>query len=96
MKEAKEATEKAETFKAEADVKTAQDVIKKLDEKDKGSLILRVERVRQNWDVVNQVNKAVGNAEKVQNDANVKTAQTTINKLTDEMVKPKRQHSKNA
>ena len=90
IKEAKKATEKAETFKAEADVKTAQDAIKKLDEKDKTALIARVEKVRQNWDLVNKVDKDVTNAEKVQNDANVKTAQSSIDKIKDEMAKSKK------
>lgn len=90
IKEAKKATEKAETFKAEADVKTAQDAIKKLDEKDKTDLIARVEKVRQNWDLVNKADKAVTNAEKVQNDANVKTAQTAIDKIKDNMAKSKK------
>ncbi|NHI75007.1 serine protease [Lactococcus petauri] len=90
IKEAKKATEKAETFKAEADVKTAQDAIKKLDEKDKTDLIARVEKVRQNWDLVNKADKAVTNAEKVQNDANVKTAQSSIDKIKDEMAKSKK------
>lgn len=90
IKEAKKATEKAETFKAEADVKTAQDAIKKLDEKDKTDLIARVEKIRQNWDLVNKADKAVTNAEKVQNDANVKTAQSSIDKIKDEMAKSKK------
>lgn len=90
IKEAKKATENAETFKAEVDVKTAQDAIKKLDEKDKTDLIARVEKVRQNWDLVNKADKAVANAEKVQNDANVKTAQTAIDKIKSEMAKSKK------
>lgn len=90
IKEAKKATEKAETFKAEADVKTAQEAIKKLDEKDKTSLISRVETVRQNWDFVNKADKAVTNAEKVQNDTNVKTAQSAIDKIKAEMAKSKK------
>lgn len=90
IKEAKKATEKAETFKAEADVKIAQDAIKKLDEKDKTDLIARVEKVSQNWDLVNKAGKAVTNAEKVQNDANVKTAQTAIDKIKDNMAKSKK------
>ncbi|MFK4944565.1 serine protease [Lactococcus garvieae] len=90
IKEAKKATEKAETFKVEEDVKTAQDAIKKLDEKDKTDLIARVEKVRQNWDLVNKADKAVTNAEKVQNDANVKTAQSSIDKIKDEMAKSKK------
>lgn len=90
IKEAKKATEKAETFKAEADVKTAQDTIKKLDEKDKTDLIARVEKVRQNWDLVNKADKAVAIAEKVQNDANVKTAQTSIDKIKDNMANSKK------
>lgn len=90
IKEAKKATEKAETFKAEADVKSAQDAIKKLDEKDKTALISRVEIVRQNWDLVNKADKAVANAEKLQNDANVKTAQASIDKIKAEMAKSKK------
>lgn len=90
IKAAKDATEKAEIFKAEADVKSAQDAIKKLDEKDKTDLISRVEKVRQNWDLVNKADKAVVNAEKVQNDANVKTGQTAIDKIKDNMAKSKK------
>ena len=90
IKEAKKATDKAETFKAEADVKSAQDAIKKLDEKDKTDLIARVEKVRQNWDLVNKADKAIVNAEKVQNDANVKTAQSAIDKIKAEIAKSKK------
>lgn len=90
LKEAKKATEKAEAFKGEADVKTAQDAINKLDEKDKTALIVRVEKVRQNWDLVNKADKAVANAEKIQNDTNVKTAQTAIDKIKDNMAKSKK------
>ncbi|WP_341485211.1 serine protease (plasmid) [Lactococcus garvieae] len=90
IKAAKDATEKAETFKAEVDVKSAQDAIKKLDEKDKTALISRVEKVRQNWDLVNKADKAVVNAEKVQNDANVKTAQSAIDKIKDNLAKSKK------
>ncbi|USI66999.1 serine protease (plasmid) [Lactococcus petauri] len=90
IKEAKKATEKAETFKAEADVKSAQDAIKKLDEKEKTALIARVEKVRQNWDLVNKADKVVVNAEKVQNDANVKTAQSAIDRIKDDMAKSKK------
>ena len=77
-------------IKEAKDVKTAQDAIKKLDEKDKTDLIARVEKVRQNWDLVNKADKAVTNAEKVQNDANVKTAQSSIDKIKDEMAKSKK------
>lgn len=90
IKDAKKETEKAETFKAEGDVKSAQDAIKKLEEKDKTPLIARVEKVRQNWDLVNKADKAVANAEKVQNDANVKTAQAAIDKIKDNMAKSKK------
>ncbi|MGY3713462.1 serine protease [Lactococcus petauri] len=90
IKAAKDATEKAETFKAEADVKSAQDAIKKLDEKDKTAFVARVEKVRQNWDLVNKADKAVANAEKVQKDANVKTAQTAIDKIKDNIAKSKK------
>jgi hypothetical protein len=90
IKDAKKATEKAETFKAEGDVKSAQDAIKKLEEKDKTPLIARVEKVRQNWDLVNKADKAVANAEKVQNDATVKTAQTAIDTLKADMTKAKK------
>lgn len=90
IKAATEATQKAETFKAEADVKSAQDTIKKLDEKDKTALISRVEKVRQNWDLVNKADKAVANAEKTSNDATVKTAQTAIDTLKEDMTKAKK------
>ncbi|WP_285004765.1 serine protease [Lactococcus garvieae] len=90
VKAAQEATKKAETFKAEADVKSAQDAIKKLEEKDKGDLIARVEKVRQNWDLVNKAEKNVVNAEKAKSDATVKTAQAAINQLKAEMTKAKK------
>lgn len=90
IKAATEATQKAETFKAEVDVKSAQDTIKKLDEKDKAAFISRVEKVRQNWDLVNKADKAVANAEKTSNDATVKTAQTAIDTLKEDMTKAKK------
>ncbi len=90
LKTAQEATEKAESFKAEADVKTAQDAIKKLEEKDKDALIVRVEKVRQNWELVNKADKNVASAEKAKSDATVKTAQTTIDQLKAEMTKAKK------
>ncbi|MGY3713830.1 hypothetical protein [Lactococcus petauri] len=90
IKDAKKETEKAETFKAEGDVKSAQDAIKKLEEKDKTPLIARVEKVRQNWDLVNKADKAVANAEKTSNDATVKTAQTAIDTLKADMTKAKK------
>jgi len=90
IKVATKATEKAETFKAEADVTAAQDAIKKLDEKDKTALIARVEKVLQNWDLFKTANKAVLKAEKAQTDATVKTAQTAIDKLKVDMTKSKK------
>lgn len=90
VKAAQEATKKAETFKAEADVKSAQDAIKKLEEKDKDALSARVEKVRQNWDLVNKAEKNVVNAEKAKTDATVKTAQTAIDQLKEEMTKAKK------
>ena len=90
VKAAQEATKKAETFKAEADVKSAQDAFKKLEEKDKTALNARVEKVRQNWDLVNKAEKNVVNAEKAKTDATVKTAQTAINQLKAEMTKAKK------
>ncbi len=90
VKAAQEATKKAESFKSEADVKSAQDAIKKLEEKDKDALIVRVEKVRQSWDLVNKADKNVVNAEKAKTDATVKTAQTAINQLKEEMTKAKK------
>ena len=90
VKAAQEATKKAETFKVEADVKSAQDAIKKLEEKDKTALNARVEKVRQNWDLVNKAEKNVVNAEKAKTDATVKTAQAAINQLKEEMTKAKK------
>ncbi|MGL5342293.1 MAG: serine protease [Lactococcus garvieae] len=87
---AKTAVEKAETFKAEADVKTAQDVVNKLDEQDKADLLSRVDKVKQNWTLVNSANKAVLEAEKAKSDATVKTGQTAIDKLKAEMTKGKK------
>ena len=90
VKAAQEATKKAETFKAEADVKAAQGAIQKLEEKDKTALNARVEKVRQNWDLVNKAEKNVVNAEKAKTDATVKTAQTAIDQLKEEMTKAKK------
>lgn len=90
IKAAQEATKKAETFKTEKDVKTAQDAVKKLEEKDKKELTTRVEKVRQNWDLVNKAEKAVVSAEKAKTDATVKTAQTAINQLKADMTKVKK------
>ncbi|MFK4926723.1 serine protease [Lactococcus garvieae] len=90
INEAKNATEKAETFQNEADVKTAQEAIKKLEEKDKAGLIARVETVEKNWDFVNNANKSVLSAEKAITDATVKTAQADIDKLKMEMTKSKK------
>ena len=90
VKAAQEATKKAETFKAEADVKSAQDAIQKLEEKDKDALIVRVEKVRQSWDLVNKADKNVVDAEKAKTDATVKTAQMAINQLKEEMTKAKK------
>lgn len=90
LKTAQEATQKAESFKAEADVKAAQGAIQKLEEKDKTALNARVEKVRQNWDLVNKAEKNVVNAEKSKTDATVKTAQTAINQLKAEMTKAKK------
>lgn len=87
---AKTAVEKAETFKAETDVKTAQDVVNKLDEQDKADLLSRVDKVKQNWALVNSANKAVLEAEKAKSDATVKTGQTAIDKLKAEMTKGKK------
>jgi hypothetical protein len=88
IKNAKTATEQAEKFKAEADVKTAQEVIKKLNEKDQTDFKVRVETVQKNWNLVNTANKAVVSAEKSKTDVTVKTAQTAIDKLKAEMTKP--------
>lgn len=90
VKAAQEATKKAEGFKAETDVKSAQDAIKKLEEKDKKELTARVEKVRQNWNLVNKAEKDVVSAEKAKTDATVKTAQTAIDQLKEEMTKAKK------
>ncbi|WP_251713414.1 serine protease [Lactococcus ileimucosae] len=90
IKAAQEATEKAETFKAEADVKTAQDAIKKLKEKNQKDLNSRIEKVRKNWDLYHQADKSVSAAEKSKTDATVKTAQNSVNKLKDAMTKSKK------
>lgn len=90
IKSAKELTKKAETFKVEADVQTAQDAIKKLDEKDKTALIARIEKVQKNWDLVNATNKAVLSAEKSKTEASVKIAQMDIDKLKEEMTTSKK------
>jgi colicin import membrane protein len=90
IKAAEKATAQAETFKNEADVKTAQAAIKKLEDKDKSALISRVENVQNNWDWVKHANKVVVSAEKTKTDASVKTAQTAIDKLKSEMTKSKK------
>ncbi|WP_285015740.1 hypothetical protein [Lactococcus garvieae] len=86
----KEKTSQAETYKSESDVKTAQDVIKQLDDKEKPDYVNRIEKVQKNWKLVNEANKNVANAEKIQNDNNVKTAQKAIDNLKDEKIKSKK------
>ncbi|GAB7391645.1 hypothetical protein [Lactococcus garvieae] len=71
----KEKTSQAETYKSEIDVKTAQDVIKQLDDKEKSNYVNRIEKVQKNWKLVNEANKNVANAEKIKKDNNVKTTQ---------------------
>ena len=87
---AKETTEKAETFKAETDVKTAQEAIKKLKAKDQKNLSTRVETVGKNWSLYHQADKAVSAAEKSKTDKTIKTAQDLVNTLKDEMTKSKK------
>ena len=87
---AKEATEKAESFKAETDVKTAQAAIEKLDKKDQKALNTRVEKVRKNWAFFHQADKAVSAAEKAKTDQAIKTAQDVVNTLKDAMTKSKK------
>ena len=86
----KEKTTQAETYKSENDVKTAQDVIKQLDDKEKSDYVNRIEKVQKNWKLLNEANKNVANAEKIQNDNNVKTAQKAIDDLKDEKIKSKK------
>lgn len=86
----KEKTSQAETYKSESDVKTAQDVIKQLDDKEKPDYVNRIEKVQKNWKLVNEANKNVANAEKIQNDNNVKTAQKAIDNLKDGKIKSKK------
>lgn len=86
----KEKTSQAETYKSESDVKTAQDLIKQLDDKEKPDYVNRIEKVQKNWKLVNEANKNVVNAEKIQNDNNVKTAQKAIDNLKDEKIKSKK------
>lgn len=86
----KEKISQAETYKSESDVKTAQDLIKQLDNKEKPDYVNRIEKVQKNWKLVNEANKNVANAEKIQNDNNVKTAQKAIDNLKDEKIKSKK------
>ena len=86
----KEKTSQAETYKSESDVKTAQDLIKQLDDKEKPDYVNRIEKVQKNWKLVNEANKNVANAEKIQNDNNVKIAQKAIDNLKDEKIKSKK------
>ncbi|WP_242359030.1 serine protease [Lactococcus petauri] len=90
INDAEEATQKAETFKAEADVKTAQDAIKKLEEKDKAPFITRVEKVDRNWTLVHKAEQAVIKAEKGKTETSVKMAQTAIDQLKATMTKTKK------
>lgn len=46
IKNVKEKTAQAETYKSESDVKTAQDVIKQLDDKEKSDYVNRIEKVQ--------------------------------------------------
>ena len=92
---AKKATEKAETFKVEEDVKIAKEAIKKLKEKDQKDFSTRVEKVRKNWDFFHQVDKAVSAAEKAKTDQTIKTAQDAVNTLKDAMTKSKKAELQN-
>ncbi|WP_338999473.1 hypothetical protein VNN37_06445 [Lactococcus garvieae] len=86
----KEKTSQAETYKSENDVKIAQDAIKQLDDKEKSDYTTRIENVQKNWKLVKEADKNVANAEKIQNDNNVKTAQKAIDNLKDEKIKSKK------
>jgi len=86
----KEKTTQAETYKSENDVKIAQDAIKQLDDKEKSDYTTRIEKVQKNWKLVKEADKNVANAEKIQNDNNVKTAQKAIDNLKDEKIKSKK------
>ncbi len=90
LQSVKEKTSQAETYKSENDVKTAQGVIKQLDDKEKSDYVNRIEKVQKNWKLLNEANKNVANAEKIQNDNNVKTAQKAIDNLKDEKIKSKK------
>ncbi|MEY8457572.1 serine protease [Lactococcus ileimucosae] len=90
LSSAKHETEKAETFKVEEDVKIAKEAIKKLKEKDQKDFSTRVEKVRKNWNLYHQADKAVSVAEKSKTEQTVKTAQETLNTLKDEMTKSKK------
>ena len=90
IKNVKEKTAQAETYKSESDVKTAQDVIKQLDDKEKSDYVNRIEKVQKNWKLLNEVDKKIINAEKIQNDNNVKTAQKAIDNLKDDKIKSKK------
>jgi len=86
----KEKTSQAETYKSENDVKIAQDAINQLDDKEKSDYTTRIEKVQKNWKLVKGADKNVANAEKIQNDNNVKTAQKAIDNLKDEKIKSKK------
>jgi colicin import membrane protein len=78
---------KAETFKAEADIKTANTAVSKLKKADQSKLSERIQKVSANWKAVHATDKLVVAAEKAHNDKNVAAAQKSIDKLSAPMVK---------
>ena len=65
-------------------------MIKQLDDKEKSDYVNRIEKVQKNWKLLNEADKKVINAEKIQNDNNVKTAQKAIDNLKDDKIKSKK------
>lgn len=90
IKDAKAATQKAEGFKDEADVKTAEKAIQRLDKKDQTALTARLKVVKDNWTVAHKAEQAVIKAEKNKTEVDVKNAQKAIDQLKATMTKAKK------
>uniref|UniRef100_UPI00359C108B serine protease n=1 Tax=Lactococcus garvieae TaxID=1363 RepID=UPI00359C108B len=90
LKDAQAATQKAEGFKNEADVKTAEKAIQRLNKKDQTALTARLKVVKDNWIVANKAEQAVIKAEKNKTEADVKNAQKAIDQLKATMTRAKK------
>jgi len=84
---AQTAVTQAETFKSEADIKSANTAISKLKKENQSPFAERIQKVTANWKAVHETEKLVTTAEKARNDKNVAAAQKSIDQLSTPMVK---------